>query len=250
MPEGERSFIRELFADLMAIISATTPMQIVALLVGLLTIGGMVWVIASGAAFFEHATKARGLITFSVAIVTVAIALIMVFYLVFGDGDKDQIKDRFTFGKDILMVFVGILGTIMGFYYAENKVGREELQSIASVVQKPAPSQALDPEKNALEALLKKDLEAAAKAFDDAYKATPTLPNIDNIDYIRKLLATKKDAFTKANDADKAKIWDDIFCDILNSKKTAGMTDEMKKTLEGNCKASPGPSPSLSPPAN
>ena len=244
MPDENKSFLREL----LDIVKAVTPMQWVASLIGLLTIGGMVWVIATGANFFEDSTKARGLITFSVAIVTVAIALLLVLYLVLGGGTNEELKDRFTFGKDILLVFVGILGTIMGFYYGADKVSNKDVAAIAAVVQKPASQPTNNPEKTALDLLLKKDFEGATKGFDDAYNATPTLANIGNIDAIRKLLATRKDAYTKADDAGKQKIWQEVFCEISDNRLTVGMTDEMKKTDEGYCKPSASPVPSLTTP--
>ena len=107
-------------------------MQWVASVIGLFTIGGMVWVIASGGDLLRDGERTRGLITFSVAIVTVAIALILVFFLVFGvfGNNKEEFTSRFTFGKDILMVFVGILGTIMGFYYGTDKVSPDDIKTI------------------------------------------------------------------------------------------------------------------------
>lgn len=224
-----------------------TSMQWVATLIGLLTIGGMVWVIFSEASLFEKPETARGLITFSVAIVTVSIALIMVFYLIFGDGDKETVKDRFTFGKDILMVFVGILGTIMGFYYGADQVSGDQIKNIASVVQKPAGTQ--NPEQTAFDLLLKKDFEGAVKAFDDAFNTTPALPSIGNIGAIRKLLADNKVEFTSGDEAKKQEVWQRIFCAIADGKLTVGMTDEMKKTVEGYCKpaATPSPSPTATP---
>jgi hypothetical protein len=232
----------------MAILSNITPMQWVALSIGLLTSGGLLWVIYTGADFFEKPEKARGLITFSVAIVTVAIALLLVFYLVLsdcpeGDGNKGVVKDRFTFGKDILLVFVGILGTIMGFYYGADNLSKDQIKSIADVVQKPAGSQ--DLEQKALDLLIKKDFDGAANAFDEAFNATPALANIGNIAAIRKILADKKDAFKAANDDAKKEIWRDIFLEIKTKQLTVGMTDEMKKTVEDYSK--PPPSPSQTP---
>ena len=104
------------------------PIQAATALIGIATVGLISWfIVIKSDLISSPETGARGLITFSVAMVTVAIALMMVFYVIFGpvtsDADADpeaRIKDfttRFTSGKDVLMVFVGILGTIMGFYY-------------------------------------------------------------------------------------------------------------------------------------
>ena len=237
--------------EFMRIVMGVTPMQWVASLIGLFTIGGIIWVIGSGDDILQDAEKTRGLITFSVAIVTVAIALILVFYLIFGskvdNEDKDEVKNRFTFGKDILMVFVGILGTVMGFYYGAENLSKDQLKNIADVVQKPAGQQNSNPEQTALDLLIKKDFEGAAKAFDDAFNTTPALPNVGNIDGIRKILAKNKEAYTKAaSETEKQPIWQAIFCEISNNKLTAGMTDEMKKTVDGYCKPPPVNTPTNS----
>lgn len=229
--------------ELMDTVRKVTPMQWVASLIGLFTIGGIIWVIASGDDILQNAEKTRGLITFSVAIVTVSIALIMVFYLVFGLGESAEIKERFTFGKDILMVFVGILGTIMGFYYGADNLSKDQIKNIADVVQKPAGVQ--DPEQAAFDLLLKKDFNGALKAFDDAFNATPALPNIADIAAIRKILTDNRAGFAAAagDEVKEKEIWQKIFCGI----STAGMTEERKKTVDSYCRPAPSPTPTPSP---
>lgn len=238
MPNNN-SFLREL----LRIIGTITPMQMVASLIGLLAIGAILWVIIGGGATLTNSEAMRGLITFSVAIVTVSIALILVFYVVF--GDPKDLKDRFTYGKDILMVFVGILGTIMGFYYAENKkVGEKEIKAIADVVQKAESGNVAtdELEKKALNALIARDFDGALKAYEDAFKITPTLNNIGEV---RKLLADQKDEFKKAadsgNEARKAELWQGIFCDISTNNKKLGMDAVMKAKVDGFCKPPASP---------
>lgn len=240
---------KSLKLEVMRIFMGVTPMQWVASLIGVFTIGGMVWVIATGADFFLSAEKARGLITFAVAIVTVAIALILVFYLVFSGGTTDEMKDRFTFGKDILMVFVGILGTIMGFYYGSDKISTKDVSAIASTVQNAATSTS-DLEKKAFDLLLKQDYTGATKAFDDVYKSTPTSPNINNVVEIRKLLVQRSDEFAKADDPQQKKIWGEIFCEISQKKRAVGMAKDVIDEFDKNCKiANSTPTPSPSPAA-
>jgi hypothetical protein len=67
------------------------------------------------------ADTARGMITFVVSVVTVAIGLILVLAAFLGGG-KD-IEKRFAFGKDVFTILVGVLGTIMGFYYGQEAAG-------------------------------------------------------------------------------------------------------------------------------
>lgn len=59
--------------------------------------------------------QARGLITFLVAVTTVGIALILtVFIVVTNDPGA---KDKFIQGKEVLTGLIGVLGTIVGFYF-------------------------------------------------------------------------------------------------------------------------------------
>jgi hypothetical protein len=57
----------------------------------------------------------RGLITFLVAIVTVGVALILVLSTILGDGN--DAANRFDRGKQVLTAMIGILDTIVGFYF-------------------------------------------------------------------------------------------------------------------------------------
>ena len=59
--------------------------------------------------------QARGLITFLVAVTTVGIALILTVYVVV--TNDPAVKDRFILGKEVLTGLIGVLGTIVGFYF-------------------------------------------------------------------------------------------------------------------------------------
>jgi len=68
--------------------------------------------------------QARGLITFLIAIGTIAIALILSLASVLMEGSNaDVLRERLSKGKEILTVLVGVLGTIVGFYFANNPDG-------------------------------------------------------------------------------------------------------------------------------
>lgn len=58
---------------------------------------------------------ARGLITFLVAVSTVGIALILTVYAVATQDPKA--KENFAMAKEVLSSLVGVLGTIVGFYF-------------------------------------------------------------------------------------------------------------------------------------
>ncbi|HEX6047489.1 MAG TPA: carboxypeptidase-like regulatory domain-containing protein [Pyrinomonadaceae bacterium] len=89
---------------------------------------------------------ARGMITFVVSVVTVAIALILVMSAAFLSGSKDLDK-RFAFGKDVFTILVGVLGTVMGFYYGQtasantqnNRSAEQQTIQISEAKLDPAP---------------------------------------------------------------------------------------------------------------
>jgi hypothetical protein len=60
---------------------------------------------------------ARGLITFLFAVGTIGIALIIIFSVFASERSLDESKERFYRGKEILTILIGILGTIVGFYF-------------------------------------------------------------------------------------------------------------------------------------
>ena len=59
---------------------------------------------------------ARGLITFLIAFTTVALAVILVLATII--SSSPDLKARFELGREIFTSLVGILGTIVGFYFA------------------------------------------------------------------------------------------------------------------------------------
>ena len=88
---------------------------------------------------------ARGVITYLVAVATVAIATMLVMAAIMSGGkDLDR---RFALGKEVLTLLIGVLGTIIGFYYGSTtKAGTSttgattELQ-VATVKITPEPIQ-------------------------------------------------------------------------------------------------------------
>ncbi|MBS0266697.1 MAG: hypothetical protein JSS02_32515, partial [Planctomycetes bacterium] len=58
---------------------------------------------------------ARGLITFVITIVSIAFGLIVILSAVV--LDPPDLEEHFRAGKDVLTIFVGILGTIVGYYF-------------------------------------------------------------------------------------------------------------------------------------
>jgi hypothetical protein len=75
---------------------------------------------------------ARGLITFLIAVATVAIAIILALSAVI--SDPAVVKDRFTLGKEVLGVLIGVLGTIVGFYFGSAVSGQAPPLHVASMI--------------------------------------------------------------------------------------------------------------------
>jgi hypothetical protein len=66
---------------------------------------------------------ARGLITFLVAVGTVGIALILIVWVASTGQSDTVVKERSAFGKEVMTSLIGILGTIIGFYFGASQVG-------------------------------------------------------------------------------------------------------------------------------
>ena len=73
-----------------------------------------------------NVATARGLITFLITIVTVTIALILLLSTIVSNSpDRNQ---RYLDGKDLLFALIGVLGTIVGFYFGQTTTGVESLR--------------------------------------------------------------------------------------------------------------------------
>lgn len=76
---------------------------------------------------------ARGLITYILAVGTMAIAMVVAIGGLLSKGEnaeeKAEAEKRFSRGKEILTILIGVLGTIVGFYYGSQagENGREGL---------------------------------------------------------------------------------------------------------------------------
>ena len=71
--------------------------------------------------------SARGVITYFVAVTTIAMAaMLMLAAIMTGGKDLDK---RFALGKEILTLLIGVLGTIIGFYYGSTIKSTNETPS-------------------------------------------------------------------------------------------------------------------------
>lgn len=80
----------------------------------------------------KDAEISRGLITFLVALTTVLLAIILVLYAITAE-DGDTVKDRFSYGKEVLATLVGILGTVLGFYFGSADRNTTDQPTIADI---------------------------------------------------------------------------------------------------------------------
>src|SRR2546421_681104 len=77
----------------------------------------------------------RFLIMFFIVMIVVIIACQMIYALFSPKTAADaSFEKRFVLGKELLTMFIGLLGTLMGFYFAENRVSPDNLQKIANTV--------------------------------------------------------------------------------------------------------------------
>jgi hypothetical protein len=65
---------------------------------------------------------ARGLITFLVAVSTVGIALTLVIWVASTTLSDPVVKDRSAFSKEVMFSLIGILGTIIGYYFGATQI--------------------------------------------------------------------------------------------------------------------------------
>jgi PASTA domain len=98
-------------------------------LLGIIVLGLIVYAITQKDQEFlsslANKEVARGLITFLITVATVGIAIILaISTLVLTEGDEGD--KRFDRGKQVLSVLIGVLGTIVGFYFgAETSTARQ-----------------------------------------------------------------------------------------------------------------------------
>jgi hypothetical protein len=102
---------------------------LVAVMIGLCMI--YVYRTSAGDGNITDIAFARGLITLLFSVGTIAIAVVLTFAALF-QTDADA-KDRFARGKEVLTILIGILGTIVGFYFGSLNIDSERpiIQSIS-----------------------------------------------------------------------------------------------------------------------
>ena len=152
----------------------------------------------------NYSNEARGLITTLFAIMTVALALILILSVLF--SSSPDYEKRFVLGKEVLTIFIGILGTIVGFYFGSAPIDNGSIKT-ATVAQEEI-------DKNAKpviptiylhiynESQRDKAKEFQAKLLENKFH----VPGIENVgdDTGTKANSINQDTVRFYNDADKA----------------------------------------------
>jgi hypothetical protein len=109
-------------ADLMATIappkSRLTPGVLALAAAGIITGLALIWGIFFTPGFLQSLADpahARGLITFLFAFATIAVVVISVIATFW--VKIDEVEKRATLSKEVLTILIGIMGTILGFYF-------------------------------------------------------------------------------------------------------------------------------------
>lgn len=84
----------------------------------------------------DNAEQVRGMVTFFFVLVTTSVILLValgIFWL----QDDSAVKARFDAAKDLLTIVIGVLGTIMGFYFGSATSGTANLALVNTSLTPP-----------------------------------------------------------------------------------------------------------------
>lgn len=107
--------------------------------IGLVVLSIIIFGISGSGGFLTNLANkevARGLITFLIAITTIGLALILSLSTIM-IKESDDADKRFDRGKQVLMTLIGVLGTIVGFYFG-SEIRSPEEQNPAALQQSSA----------------------------------------------------------------------------------------------------------------
>jgi len=183
------------------------------------------------------ANVACGLITLLVVLATVVIAICLVVFSLWGkvtykiaaDGlktiDEEFRNKRFNHGLQVLTLFMGIPGTIMGFYCAEGTVPVKDVKVLKDSEAEKVITVA-ELENTGWRALKDLSFEGALKAFVEAKKDKEHSPIVDRI---LELLEPEEENFAEAKtEEQKTNLWKPIFCKIKDDKDISAIPADLK----------------------
>lgn len=90
--------------------------------IALIVLGVLIWGLSGTQGFLRSLSDkemTRGLITFLITFTTIGIAILLAISTIVSGGGEDADK-RFDKGKQVLSVLIGLLGTIVGFYFGSS----------------------------------------------------------------------------------------------------------------------------------
>jgi hypothetical protein len=135
MNEGQEKQ-KSLFARIVDQLTDPANIRSSIMVLGLVAIAGVLFgIFFDGGRFLlllKDSEVSRGLITFLVALTTVLLAIILAIYAITAQKDE-AVKERFSHGKEILTMLVGILGTVLGFYFGTADKSTSNIPTLASV---------------------------------------------------------------------------------------------------------------------
>jgi beta-lactam-binding protein with PASTA domain len=115
-------------------------------LLGAILLGIIIWGLSGVEGGFLNSLaneeNARGLITFLIAITTVGIAVILALSTIALE-DSPENEERFDRGKQVLTMLIGVLGTIVGFYFGA-ATDSESSQQTLSISTQSLPAGAVN----------------------------------------------------------------------------------------------------------
>jgi len=177
-----------------------------------------------GGAFLSNLSDmavARGLITFLITFTTVGIAIILAVSTIFSSSGDDEDK-RFDKGKQVLGLLIGLLGTIVGFYFGSAKEITTPPTAKAQVLAiAPANVSNLQP---------KKGEKFAISSFVSGGKA----PYVYSITFDSPLLSAVKDAQSGEGVIRQEFAVPDTLAADTQVKFQISVTDNEKKTADYN----------------
>ncbi len=185
----------------------------------------IIWGLSGQGGFLESLSDravARGLITFLITFTTVGIAIILAVSTIFSSSGDEEDK-RFDKGKQVLSVLIGLLGTIVGFYFGSSTDIKATPTTVGAQVLAIAPA-------NVSNLQPKKGEKVTISSFVSGGKA----PYVYSITFDPPLLPAVKDA--KAPDGvirQEVAVPDTLAADA-QVKYQISVTDSDNKTVDYN----------------
>jgi hypothetical protein len=94
----------------------------------LVVMGIFLWGNASLLQNLRDPSYARGVITFLIVVAAIALGMFLTVQTFFGVGDVKEQEEKFRRGREIHSVLVGVMGTIVGFYFGNTEKPSQELK--------------------------------------------------------------------------------------------------------------------------